>query len=462
MATLNQIFGIGLSGLNANKALAAVASNNIANANTPGYVRRVLLLGTQTAGLLGVQTSGPLAVRNAFLAHQLVTTFGRLGYHTGRQTALSLIEPLTNELDNVGLEQEMVGFDNALRALSSDPGGEAPRAAVVAAAKDLITGFHAARAQLLDGAQASVDSAQGVADKVTTLAQQVAALNGQIRTLVEADKDASELIDQRDKLVGDLGELVDVQIVDKKDGSVSLFIAGGRSLVEGDTSSEVSVSEQGGAPDYAVTLSITRDGKSLGPMAPIGGKLGGLIDAHDEVIATSLRDLDQMAFEFTQAFNTQHEAGQTLDGSTGVDFFDPLTSADGAAANIELSADILASSDNVAAAAAGEALPGGAGNLTALADLVSSGGALADGSSLIAGWRGVRRQVTDAISLAKTGVAIEESTANQLQSLLLSETGVSVDEELVTLTQANAAYEAASQIITVAQKMTDTVLGLVG
>ena len=77
-------------------------------------------------------------------------------------------------------------------------------------------------------------------------------------------------------------------------------------------------------------------------------------------------------------------------------------------------------------------------------------------------WRQISTSVSRALSSAKTSAAFETASKEQLENLLASETGVSIDEEMFNLTQAQAALEASSNVIAVAQQMTDTVLSLVG
>jgi len=97
-----------------------------------------------------------------------------------------------------------------------------------------------------------------------------------------------------------------------------------------------------------------------------------------------------------------------------------------------------------------------------LADIAGQGGTLASGTSLPASWRGISTLVSRALVNAQDGAEFEASSRDQLQNLLASETGVSIDEEMFNLTLAQTALEASSKVIAAAQQMTDTVLSLVG
>ncbi len=442
--TINEVYGIGLSGLSANKALAAIASQNIANANTPGYVRQTMVLATRFLGLPGVDVEGPRAVRNPFLARQLVDTFGRLGYHEGMQTALSRVESAVNDLDGTGFGTQLTEFQTALGALAANPNSTVERDAAIASAKQLTAAFNSTRQQLLDGSNATYDEAVSTADQVNTMADEIAALNDQIRSLVGADKSANELIGQRDELVSQLGKMVDVEAVAQKDGSVYVFVGAGRALVDESGASELKVGTPGPAPGYAVDVTLERDsGQSLALGAPVGGRLGGLVDAYQETMAAAVAEIDALGQTVTDAFNLAHGAGG------GGDLFEFN------GARMSVAANVANNPANLNADGAG--LAGSGDGAAAMAELIDTGN-----PSLIDAWQELTRNVSEPILLAQTGVGLESATAQQLETLLLSETAVSVDEELVALSQANAAFQAASEVIKIAEQLSSTVLNLVG
>ena len=72
-------------------------------------------------------------------------------------------------------------------------------------------------------------------------------------------------------------------------------------------------------------------------------------------------------------------------------------------------------------------------------------------------------EVASSKQAATVGLEIETGSANsQLETMLESEVGVSVDEELIRMTKANQSFEAASQVIRNADQMSETVLTLLG
>lgn len=463
MASIGSILGIGGSALGAQQLLLGLIGQNIANANTPGYARQRLPLSAAADPRLGVLAGAPQAVRNEVIGELLIRTLGREGFAAGQLNGLSLVEPAFNDLDETGLGPAIVDLTSSLRELSANPGSGPLRAAVVDSAKALSNRFATTRRQLEEGMGATADLAQIKAQDATRMAEQIAALNKEIRSLQGTSVGVNELVAKRDALMAELGSIVEVQILQQNDGTVTLFAAGGRPLVEGTSSSALTVTGVGPPPGYEVQLSITTpNGESHEPLAPIGGELGGLLESIGQTMAPALRDLDQLAFDFSNAFNAQHTAGFDLNGVAGGDFFTPIAQVEGAAANLEIAAALEADPDLIAAAASAAEVPGGNGNLLALTDLLSEPGALPGGLSVSEGWDRIVFAVASEIEQANVALDTESASAAQLSNILLSEQGVSVDEELVAMTQANRAYEAAAQVIQAAQSMSDTLLNMVG
>lgn len=443
MATINSLYSVGISGLSANKSLAALSSQNIANANTPGYVRQTLMMATRAFGLPGVDAVGPRAVRNPFLARQLVSTFGRLGYHEGQADALNRVQTAVNDLDGNGVGVQFGRFQAVLSAAAAKPNGQAELDAVLAGADQLVTAFQSTRQQLLDGGAATHAEAVGTAETINGMATEVAALNDQIRSLVGAGQSANELIGRRDNLVGEMGRLVEVESVPNDDGSVSVFVGAGRALVDGSGASELAVSDPGPAPGYAIEVTLERaNGQSLALGAPAGGRLGGLVDAFQDTMGGAVAELDELAVKFSTQMNEAFGAG---------DFFVPQNPGDPGALTLEVNPGFRSDPptpplvfDNDAA------------DVNAMVDVLDAGL-----DSVVNDWQSLTRTIAEPTQLAETGLALEAASANQLATLLLSETAVSVDEELVALAQANSAFEAASEVIKIASQLTDTVLSMV-
>src|SRR5690606_781168 len=109
----------------------------------------------------------------------------------------------------------------------------------------------------------------------------------------------------------------------------------GLSIVNGDTAT--SVRAEAGPPEDMVTIYWANTNREL---VTANGRLAGILEARDELVADYLAALDQLAAELIQQFNAVHNGGWTLHDSPeqkqNIDFFQGTGAAD-----IELTDDIL-------------------------------------------------------------------------------------------------------------------------
>ncbi len=464
MASMNEILTIGNSGLLASKSLLQMAGFNIANANTPGYARRSAQLQAQAVLGMGVSVQGPHAVRNELMSRHLNTTYGDKAFHEGQLSGLNLIQEAFNDLDGVGLGNSLNTFEDSLAGLAGNPAGNAERQAVVNAGIALTHSFAATRQQLHQGVQSASAQADAMATDVTSMAQQVAALNSRIRAMTDNGKDIGGLVDQRAALVSEISAQMRVQTVHQTDGSILLYAGGGRPLVSAEGAARVSVNHLGPAGNYLSEVVFTKDsgqGEELKAIGDVGGRLGGILAANNQVVAPTLTNLDLLAEEFVNAFNAQHSAGFTFNGAAGGNFFD-ITDPANPAASMQVNTVVRNDPENVAASDNPAEVPGNNGNALLLEDIIRDTPFMPNGQTGFAFYSDLMIEVATSKQAATVGLEIETATVSQLETMLESEIGVSVDEELIRMTKANQSFEAASQVIRNADQMSETVLTLLG
>lgn len=459
ITTIQEILSLGKSGLNASKNLLGLTSQNVANVGTPGYSRQRMNLANAAVLGLGVVAGNPQAVRNAFTFKALLNASGSKGSYDGQLAALSMVEPVVNELDGVGLQAALNKFLESLGQVSANPSGDPERIQLIQASKGLAGQFKVAAQGLQDAASGAANQVKQTAEQVNQKLKDIAKLNAQIEGLTSTNQNANALIDQRDQLLSELSELVAVQVVHEGDGTVNIFTAGGRPLVEGLKASELVVSGPDGAGVISVQIKKP-NGVLVDPLAPFGGKLGGLIGAYDQEILPAIAKLDEMAFQFMNAFNAQHQVGFGKDGTTGQLYWEPVVVQQGAAFNVKLAAGIEANPNAIAAAGAAADLPGANDNMLLLMAIQESP-LMADGSSVTGAWQNLGQRIGSAINTAKVGALTDGGTIDQLYALQQAESGVSLDEEMVNMMIAQKSLEAASAVIRTADDMFDTILSIV-
>ena len=473
IGSINEILSVGKSGLSASRARLTVAGYNIANAHTPGYHREIVALTPHSVLGGGVSVNQPFAIRNSLLARNLVQTFGRMGYHDASQDTLVQVQETFNELDGIGLMTSLDSFQSSLKELAANPSGQAERQTVLGTAEGLVAQFHSIANQLEGAILATEEQAEELSGQISLKAEQVFTLNAEIKALASKGVNPESMVDERDRIVGEIGEMIDVTVVNQKDGSVDLFIAGGRPLVTDAHTSSLNVVKTAGPPQ-SLAVTITKgDGNTVPAMTEVGGRLGGVIDAMNDTLGHSLHVVDEIAFGMAGAVNAVHAAGVALDGTAGNSFFQVGPTSSGAAGGIEIHADVDGQPDRIAASEPLENdgvtpvpvadIPGDNRNLYNLIDSLDLPGVVAfTGESVHGAYESLMVGVARALNTADLGLRTEKTTVNQLQGLLQSETGVSVDEEMIEMTQANQAFEASAMVIRQADSMAETLMGLVG
>lgn len=462
MGSLNQLMYTARDALAAQSYGLNVAGQNITNVNTPGYVRREALLETRA---LGTATTGSVTVAglrratDVYIERRELNALGSVGAASTHDRELAGIEAQFNDLDGTGLGSSLDSLFASFSALSANPNDPTSRAAVLGAADNFAQRSGAIANSLATQRDDLLKQAQGTAQDINQRAANIAALNRRIQLAQAQGEDAADLKDQRNNLLLGLAQMIDVHTID--DGKGGLVVqGGGATLVEGVDSRNLIVDLAG---DGSLRFSMARDDGGAGTeitQLVSGGKLAGIKEARDVDVFETARKLDVFVFDVGNAINAQHAAGFGLDGSTGRRLFDVSAVSTGAARALTLSADVAGNPAAVAASATAATLPGGSGNAVALADLfktpMSGGRTAAEAYGDIVGGVGQRR--------AAVAQALETQSAikDQVQAMRESVSGVSLDEEMVSLTKFQRAYEAAGRVLTTVDQLLQDLINRVG
>jgi flagellar hook-associated protein 1 FlgK len=348
---LSDIFQISVSALQAFQAAINTTSNNIANANTPGYdVESANLTeavpqsnGTATVGA-GVEVSGISRAFSQAATNQLNTSQSTLA-------SLNAVQNYTTQIDNDfgtnlgGLSTAIQSFYNAASTVANDPSSTASRQALLSSAQTLASSFQSAGSQL-NGLNTDVNSRiTSDVQQINTISSTIANLNQQIEssTAQAGGQVPNELLDQRDQQISNLSQLVGVTTTTQADGAVNVFIGNGQPLVlEDKAQSLTTIPNQFNASQLEIGSS-TAAGSISSQIT--SGDLGGLLQARSQVINPALSKLGQIATTLSQTVNAQQAQGLDANGNLGTAIFSvgaPTATASSAntdATSANLSAD---------------------------------------------------------------------------------------------------------------------------
>jgi flagellar hook-associated protein FlgK len=308
------IYNIGISAIRANQAALQTISNNIANADTDGYHRqRVNLTATAplTQGNLqfgtGVQVASIDRLRNASADLSLTLNLSQSANNQAQLDALQSIETLLNPTTG-SLQSSVSDFFDKVEQLASDPSESVQRTQVVAAAQ--------AVAQQINSLQAGLDRLQSqqasaindAVSQVNSLASQITQITQQIQTARAGGTEPATLLDQRDSLVQQLGQLVDINPGSLLDDSSPLVAAGG-GLVIGAGLPPLAARQ---GADGALQLAV---GSSQTVVQPTGGKLAGLLTVYNQSIPQTRTALEQWTSAFISGVNSVQATGLGVSGA---------------------------------------------------------------------------------------------------------------------------------------------------
>jgi flagellar hook-associated protein 1 FlgK len=186
-----------------------------------------------------------------------------------------------------------------------------------------------------------------------------------------------------------------------------------------------------------------------------GGELKGWIDTRDGLITGYLVQLDTLADTVRTSVNGLHALGFDLNGVAGGQFFTGT-----GAVNIAVNSTIVADTDLIAAAGAGEGLPGGNSTAIAIANLQSAA-TMAGSSTFDEYYNSLVGRVGADVQAADFNQTHQATMVQNLEQYRQEVSGVSLDEEMVNLIQFQQAYNAAAKLITTADDMMDTLMGMV-
>jgi flagellar hook-associated protein 1 len=313
------LLSLGTRAMFANYAALQTTGNNISNASTAGYSRQQVELasagGQQTgAGFFGrgVDVANVTRSHDEFLTREATTSRSIASGDATRQTQLDRLEQLFGT-GEAGLGYAAGQLLNAFVDVASQPQDLSARQVVLGRADELAARFRDAGSQL-DDLQAGVseDLRSSVAS-INSLAQRIAQVNDQIAKVAGSGKPPNDLLDQRDSLIGQLADFVQVSTVAADDGSVNVFISGGQRLVLGANASQLATVAD---PYDPARLHIAMQDGSTQRILPDasfgGGSVAGLLRFQGEDLVSARNWLGQMASAIASSVNQQQSYGLDL------------------------------------------------------------------------------------------------------------------------------------------------------
>ncbi|MBV2181189.1 MAG: flagellar hook-associated protein FlgK [Castellaniella sp.] len=325
---------LGKAGLLVAQNRLDTAGHNINNAATDGYSRQSVLV--QTAGATstsagwigrGVQAVSVQRSYDAFLYRQLTASQTRGAALKSYGDQVSQVNNLVADR-TVGISPNIQQFFDGLDAVATSPADVAARQELLGRANSLASQVRDANA-FLDSQRANVNTQiDTTVTQVNSYLDRIQDLNRQITTAkaTNPNQPPNDLLDQRDQLASELGQLVNIQVYEQDD-RFNITVGNGQTVLGGDTVFHLQVQPSKADPSRLAVNYTVLD--STGKPKPIemsdslisGGKLGGLLTFRSDVLDSTQNDLGRLALGISMSINSQHKQGYDSSGAPGTDFF---------------------------------------------------------------------------------------------------------------------------------------------
>jgi len=428
------------------KAQLDTISHNLANASREDYSRQEVTVeaspaytvparfGSESPGQMGTgaQIASIERQTNAYLEFLVSQNQMRYEEASVRDELLGHIERITTDAE---LSTQLDVYFAAWQEVANHPESTGVREALLAMARGTIGGFQQALADLASLETDINEQIKSAVTRVNGLAEQLAEVNRNIALVKGSGQNPNDLMDERDQLVRQLVQLTGASYREQDNGSVLVAVKG-HVLVQQFDSYAI---EATGSPP--TSLAWASDGALL---EPTSGELSVLFEQR-EVLETQGRvPLAQLLDDVVRRTNALHSTGYGLDGITGRDFISGTNAYE---------YEVAVTASQVAAGA--DSASGNGQIALDISLLAEEAGPLGQRysaylNSYLTGLGALKQNAES--SLESRSSALKEAKAKRASSA-----GVSTDEEVMAMLQAQHTLEAAARVMDAA----DEILGLI-
>jgi flagellar hook-associated protein 1 FlgK len=323
--SLNSIMNIGVSGLQTAQDQLHVVSDNIANVNTPGYIRKVATqTSVVTAGVgMGVQSGQVTLAADKFLqAASLKATSASSQSDVSYELLDQMQAQFGDITDTNNLFGQASSVLSSMAQLGEDPTSSASRQQAIS----YLSGYLSEA----DRISTKIQTVRGDADtrigsdvtSVNDLLKSISDLNGSISGAAVSGADATGAQTSQMTYIDQLSKLIDVRVTQESNGGVTVRTQSGTTLVTGGTSASlsytpaanVSATTSFGAITLTGVNNETRDfADSLG-----SGEIKGLLDIRDKTSVAINDQLNEYVTQFSNQINAAHNASSAVPAPTSL------------------------------------------------------------------------------------------------------------------------------------------------
>jgi flagellar hook-associated protein 1 FlgK len=326
--SLTQALATAVSGLRVSQAGLSIVAGNVANAGTPGYVRKTVsqVMLAPGGNATGVRMTGVQRQLDEYVQRQLRGESAGAGYADIRAQFYQRLQQLYGQPgSSTSISGVFNSFTSALQSLSSSPDDFSSRNAVLSTAQALTQQLNdmssAIQTMRLD-AENGIDNAVFEANAAMS---QIASINAKLGT-GSGDLAQASLEDERDAAIDRLSHLIDITVRRGDHNQVQVFSGSGVQLVgvqasqfrfsPAGTITALSLWDKDPTKSLVGELSLITPSGAVTDMLRTGGIRSGQIEAYlqlrDHDLVEAQNQLDTLAAALSQSLSDRTIAGSAV------------------------------------------------------------------------------------------------------------------------------------------------------
>ena len=467
--------GIALSGLDASQVGLDVVSQNISNANTPGYIAESANFTAVQDPLSlvggGVQVASVSQLSDQFQKTIELNANAQQSYATQTQSVLNQVMTVFQEPSTNGISEQLANFWSSFDQVANNPTNLAARSQVISNAQNLANTFNQDSTTLQNLASATSSSIQSQVSTLNSELTTLASLNGAIHTAGTGSDQT--LIDQQNAILDKISSQIGATIQHQNDGTVNVLL-NGVMLVQGNLAPQTisyAGPSSGSTPPYGLLIG------GANQQVPTSGTLGGLFNALNTTIPEYQAKLNSVASSLVTLVNGQQESGAyllptTSGGSTTyatnsaatMPIFDPLTVSASGSFIMSVNSSLLPNSSPTATnpgpwgLAAASSTTSGAGdgsNAQTIAEFANST------AGPDAAWAQASGQIGLDVSNANAALTTAQTNYQSAYQADQAVSGVQQNQQMVSMVNYQQSYQAAAKLIATLAQTVQSLLAAV-
>lgn len=439
----------------------SMTSSNITNATVEGYSRQKVEV------FLDGDTRDSIIRRNYddFLGREVGELSSSAGEANRYKTLTDQLQALVAD-PATSIGKAMDSFFAATNDLASQPHSLASRTAFLQEADNVAARIRTAADRISFYTQQGFASLKDNTQQINGIAKAIAEINVKIKSNqntpnVDPPNDA---LDERDRLVKQLSGLIGAKTFTSEDGTFSVIVGKGQTLVQGAFANQLEVSGDAENPVIRMSAPLRSPAGTLGPDVSstiTGGIMGANVRFMQNDLKETMNVLDGLASGLTSKVNEVFSKGFDLNGTKGTPLFE-ISVASKPASSIN-----LLMKDPVLIAAAGsldsdsKPLIGDNGAVNALLDLQDTRFVKINGSPDLTpadAYNYIASKLANTASIANIDSASKQHMLEDASGRLMQSSGVNLDEEAANLMLYQQTYKAVAQLLPTMNAIFDSLL----